>query len=304
MSDPTHNYLSPDVLAQIGGLELRARLLVTGFISGLHRSPAHGFSVEFAEHRKYVQGDDLRYMDWKVYGRTDKHYVKQYEQESNLKLVFAVDRSESMAYRSAQAPWSKWDYAITIVAAMAYLAVQQSDSVGLAMFDTKLHRGARPSNQTGKWRLIVQELCAARTTGRTAFRGSIDELAETLKKPHLVVIVSDFFGAPDEVVASIRRLFHRGHEPVVMQVLDPAELTFPFEAPLQLVGLEGLAPVRVEPRVVRDRYLEELRGHTNRLRRCCHEQRSDYQLFDTAAPLGGVLSAYLAARSARARRWG
>lgn len=303
MSDVNHDYLRPEVLAEIGGLELRARLLVSGFISGLHRSPAHGFSVEFAEHRKYSQGDDLRYLDWKVYGRTDKHYVKQYEQESNLRLVFVVDRSESMAYRSSSAPWTKWDCAATLVASMAYLAVQQSDAVSLVTFDTRLNRRGSAWQKTVRWRPIVQELASVRPTGRTELRPALDELSETLREPHLVAVVSDFFAGPEDIHAGIRRLYHRGHEPIVVQVLDPAELTFPFEAPLQLDGLEDLAPVMVEPRVVRERYLDELRVHTEGLRRCCHEIKSDFRQFNTAESLGGALSAFLAARAARARRW-
>lgn len=294
-------YLDPQVLSRVGGLELRARLLVQGFISGMHRSPAHGFSVEFAEHRKYSQGDDLRFLDWKVFGRTDKHYIKQYEQESNLQLIFAVDSSESMAYRSQESAWSKREYAMTVVAAMAYLALQQADSVALATFDTKLRRVGRESNHPGKWKSIVQELVATEPRGQTAFRGVLDELAESIRERHVVVLVSDFFGAPEEIMAGIKHLRHRRHEPVVMQVMDHAEMTFPFETPLQLVGLESLPPVAVEPRVMRDHYLREMRAFVDQLRRGCHEQQCDYELFDTSEPLAGVLSAFLNARAARAR---
>lgn len=294
-------YLNPQVLAAIGGLELRARMLVQGFVSGMHRSPAHGFSVEFAEHRKYSQGDDLRFLDWKVFGRTDKHYIKQYEQESNLQLLFAVDSSESMAYKSAGSPWSKREYAMTIVAAMAYLALRQADSVALATFDTKLRRYGRESNQPGRWKSIVHELSVTPTRGRTAFRSVMDELAESTRERHLVVIVSDFLGPPEEIRAGIKHLRHRRHEPVIMQVLDHAELTFPFESPLQLVGLEDMAPVVVEPRVMRDHYMSELRAFIDELRKACHEQQSDHELFDTSESLAGPLSAFLNTKASRAQ---
>lgn len=296
-------YLDPMVLARISGLELRARLLVQGFISGMHRSPAHGFSVEFAEHRKYTQGDDLRFMDWKVYGRTDKHYIKRHEQESNLQLLFAVDTSESMSYQSAGSPWSKREYALTIVAAMAYLALQQADSVALTTFDTHIHRTSKPSNNPAKWRTITRELLAARPRGPTAFRAVLDELAEASHQRQLIVLVSDFLGPVDEITAGLKHLRHRRHEPVVMHVLDSAELEFPFDRAMQLVGLEGLSPIVVEPRVMRRHYLEELERYLKSLRRCCHEQQTDYALFNTRESLAGVLSAYLTARSARARRW-
>ncbi|RIK68602.1 MAG: DUF58 domain-containing protein [Planctomycetota bacterium] len=294
-------YLDPQVLAHIGGLELRARLLVEGFISGMHRSPAHGFSVEFAEHRKYSQGDDLRFLDWKVFGRTDKHYIKQYEQESNLQLVFAVDSSESMSYRSPQSPWSKREYAMTVVAAMAYIALHQADSVALTTFDTRLRRAGRASNQPGRWKSMVHELAATEARGQTSFRAVLDELAESMRDRHLVVLVSDFFGPAEEIIAGMKHLRHRRHEPVVMQLMDHAELTFPFESPLQLVGLESIPPVSVEPRVLRAHYLREMRAFTEQLRRACHEQQCDYVLLDTCEPLSGALSAFLNARSSKAR---
>lgn len=296
-------YLDPQVLARISGLELRARLLVQGFISGMHRSPSHGFSVEFAEHRKYTQGDDLRFMDWKVYGRTDKHYIKRHEQESNLQLHFAVDTSESMSYQCASAPWSKRDYAITLVAAMAYLALQQADSVALTTFDSRIHRTSKASNNPAKWRSITRELLATGSHGTTAFRAVLDELAEASHERQLIVLVSDFLGPPEEIIAGLKHLRHRRHEPVVMHVMDHAELTFPFDRSVQLVGLEDLPPVVVEPRVMRDHYLRELDAFLSSLRKSCHEQQTDYALFDTSESLAGALSAYLTSRSARARRW-
>jgi uncharacterized protein (DUF58 family) len=296
-------YLDPAVLAQIGALDLRARLLVEGFISGMHRSPAHGFSVEFAEHRKYCQGDDLRFLDWKVYGRTDKHYIKEYEQETNLRLMLAVDCSESMSFRSPGAPMSKREYAITIAAAMAYLALQQADAVAVATFDEVVRRTSRASNNPGKWKGVVHELSHAPVGPKTSFRAVFDSLAESLPHRHLVVILSDLFGPVGEITAGIQHLRHQRHEPLVLQVLDHAELTFPFTRPLELVGLESTGRQVAEPRVVREHYLKSIQGFMTEIRRACHEHRTDYEVLDTSAPVNIALAAYLSTRAARARRF-
>ncbi len=296
-------YLDPAVLARITGLDLRARLMVQGFISGLHRSPAHGFSVEFAEHRKYCQGDDLRFMDWKVFGRTDKHYIKEYEQESNLRLLLAVDCSESMTYKSVESPLSKREYAMSVAAALAYLAVQQSDAVGLAVFDTRLHYTGRPSNHPGRWKTVVTELAQTPSRGRTAFRAVLDELADTLHQRHLIILISDLLGPEEEILSGLKHLRHERHELVVFHVLDRAELTFPFSRPVQFMGLEDMEPLTAEPRVMRQHYLRQLHAFVDRLRGGCHEQQIDYEVFDTSASLGAALSSYLSARAASARRW-
>ncbi|MCG8403882.1 MAG: DUF58 domain-containing protein [Phycisphaerales bacterium] len=302
-TDDYRKYLDPAVLAKIRSLDLRARLLVQGFISGMHHSPLRGVSIEFAEYRKYCQGDDLRHLDWKAYGRTDKHYVKQYEQETNLQLLLAVDCSESMSYRSASSPLSKRDYATTVSAAMAYLALQQSDAVALVTFDSEVRRTTRASNNPNKWKLVVQELESAQGTGDTAFRSVFDELAETLAQRHLIVILSDFLGEMTDVLNGIRHLRHRGHEPIVLHTLDRAELTFPFDQPVRFNGLEGMGTLLTEPRVMRERYLSELNEFLGAFRRGCHEQQADYELLDTSTPLSVALSAYLAVRSKRSKHW-
>lgn len=302
-ADPYRKYLDPAVLAGIHGLDLRARMLARGFVSGIHRSPAHGYSVEFAEHRKYCQGDDLRFLDWRVYGRTDKHYIKEYEQESNVLLLLAVDTSESMNYRWARSPMSKRDYAITVAAALAYLALQQRDAVELVLFDDQVHRTGRASNHRGKWKSIIRELAQARMGPRTDFRRVFDELAETVHVPHLVVIISDLFCPADDVLAGVGHLRHARNEPVVLQVLDRAERTFPFERPTQWDGLESEKTVRAAPGAVRDLYLRELGEFLDRLRQGFHKQRTDYALLDTTASPAAALRTFLAVRSARARRW-
>jgi|CXWL01.1.fsa_nt_gi uncharacterized protein (DUF58 family) len=294
-------YLDPGALASVASLDLRARLLAQGFMTGLHRSPIHGFSVEFAEHRKYCQGDDLRFIDWKVYGRTDKHYIKEHEQETNLRLLILVDCSDSMNYRSANAPMSKRDYAITIAAVIAYLALHQSDAVGVATFDTRLRRAHRTTNQPGQWKAIIRELEHAEHVGRTSLRSVFDELSESLTERHLVVILGDLFSPLEDILLGIKHVRHRRHEPLVLQTLDPAELTFPFDGPTEFVGLEEAGAQRTDPHFARQHYLDELKRFTDSIRRGCLEQRVDYQLLDTAAPVGPALSRYLATRAARTR---
>lgn len=301
--DDFRRYLDPVVLAKIRSLDLRARLLVQGFITGMHHSPLRGVSIEFAEYRKYCQGDDLRHLDWKAFGRTDKHYIKQYEQETNLNLLLAVDCSESMSYRSSSSALSKRDYATTVCAAMAYLALQQADAVALVTFDSKLRRTTRASNNPNKWKLVVQELESAQGTGKTAFRSIFDELAEMLSRRHLIIILSDLLGETTDVLNGIRYLRHRGHEPIVLHTLDRAELTFPFDQPVRFDGLEEMGPLLTEPRVMRERYLNELNEFIDTLRRGCHEQQADYELLDTSTPLNVALSAYLAMRSKRSKHW-
>lgn len=302
-TDDYRRYLDPAVLARISGLDLRARRLVQGFVSGMHRSPYRGFSVEFAEHRKYSQGDDVRFIDWRVYGRTDKHYVKQYEQETNLQLLLAVDCSESMNYQSSGSALSKREYAVTAAAALAYLALQQSDAVGVATFDTELHRLTRTSNQPAQWRAIIAGLEGPAGAGETALGPVLDSLAESLRHRHMIVVLSDLLGPTRDVLMGLKHLRHRGHEPIVLQVLDNAELNFPFAKPVRFRGLEGTGWLMTEPRVMRARYLEEVRRFLGELRRGCHEQRVDYELLNTSAPMNTVLSAFLATRATRLSRW-
>ena len=303
ITEDYRKYLDPVVLAKIRRLDLRARLLVQGFISGMHHSPLRGVSVEFAEYRKYCQGDDLRYLDWKVYGRTDKHYIKQYEQETNLELLIAVDCSESMNYKSDGSALSKREYATTAAAAIAYLALQQADAVARLTFDSEVRRMTRSSNNPSKWKLIVRELEGAERRGRSAFRPVFEEMAETLRRRNLVVILSDFLGDAKDILTGIKYLRHRGHEPIVLQILDHAELTFPFNQPTRFDGLEGFGPLLTEPRVMAQRYREEVETFIRTLRRGCHEQQADFEVLDTSAPLNIGLTTYLATRTKRSKHW-
>lgn len=294
-------YLDPKTLAKISSLDLRARLVVEGYISGIHRSPYHGFSIEFAEHRQYVQGEDIRHIDWKVFGRTNKYYVKQYEEETNLACLIAVDCSESMTYQSPKTAMSKHDYAICIAASLAYLALKQRDSVGLALFDEKVTRYVRPSNHMSQWKTIINELQGKTGPVKTSMVKVLDDLSERLKRRTLVILISDFFDDPQAIRDGLRRLRYRKNEMILCQVMDPAELDFPFSGPTKFKGMESSGTLLTEPTMLRQKYLEEVEGFLAALRKTCRELHLDYELYNTSDPLDVALSTYLASRSAGIR---
>src|SRR3954463_16235674 len=226
-------YLEPRTLARISGLDLRARLIVEGLMTGMHRSPYQGISVEFAQHRPYVQGDDIRFVDWKVLARSDKIYLKQYQEETNLHLICVVDASESMGYGTVKgddnATWTKYDHATAIAASLSYMAIQQQDSVGLAIFDQTLSRYFKPSNSPGQWKVVVNELQQVPRWNKTNTGKILDQIAEKLNHRSVIVLLSDFFDDLDSIRSGLRHLRYKKHEIMVMQVMDPAELEFPFE---------------------------------------------------------------------------
>ena len=302
--DDYRKYLDPRVLAKISRLDLRARLVVEGFVAGMHRSPYRGLSVEFAEHRQYAQGDDLRHLDWKVLARSDKYYIKQYEEETNLSCVLAVDASESMDFASEAAAMSKYDYGIALAASLAWLALQQRDSVGVAVFDERIEAFSRPSNNPAGWKTLVEELSsssparAGREPTTTRLRSVLDALAERLAKRSLIVLISDLFDEPDEILRGLQHLRYRKHELIVFALMDPAELEFPYTSATLFEGLERTGRLLTEPKRLRRRYLDEVAAHTEALRRRCRQMNIDFQVFDTSRPLDVALSAYLATRSA------
>ncbi|MBI3464611.1 MAG: DUF58 domain-containing protein, partial [Planctomycetes bacterium] len=217
-------YLDPAVLAKLQGLDLKARLIVEGYVAGLHKSPYHGFSVEFAEHREYVPGDDLRYLDWKVWGKTDKYYLKQFEEETNLIAHLLLDISESMRYRSEKAPVSKLEYAQYVAAALAYLVLQQQDSVGLATFDREVRHFVRPSSHPSHLKQLFHVMDETVPERKTAVGPIFHDLAERLKHRAVVIILSDLFDDVAPMMAGLKHFRHRRHDVIVFHVLDPAEM--------------------------------------------------------------------------------
>ncbi len=297
--DNSPRYLSPETLARLEGLGLRARMIVEGYVSGVHRSPYHGFSIEFAEHREYVPGDDLRYLDWKVFGRTDKYHLKQFEEETNLVAYLLLDTSESMRYQSPAARWSKLEYAQTAAAALAYLILHQQDSAGLVTFDNEIRALVRASSNPSHIRQLLHVMEQSLPQRKTATGPIFHDLAERLKKRGIVVVLSDLFDDVPAMLAGLKHLRHRRHEVIVLHVLDPAELDFPFQQPTLFEGLEQLPQAMVEPRAIRAAYLEEFGKFLRAVKMGCRMHRIDYVLLRTDQSLEVVLSSYLAARAAR-----
>jgi uncharacterized protein (DUF58 family) len=288
--------LDPQMLAKLRGLQLRARLIVEGYVSGVHRSPFHGFSIEFAEHREYSPGDDLRYLDWKVFGRTDKFYLKQFEEETNLLCYLLLDTSESMTYKSDRAAMSKLEYAQTIAAALAYLILNQQDSVGLVTFDEEVRALVRPSSNPSHLKQLLQVMETSPGARKTATGPIFHDLAERFKKRGIVIILSDLFDNVDAMMKGIKHFRHRRHEVIVFHVLDPAEMDFPFEQATLFNGLEQLPNVLVEPRAIRKAYLRELNNFIMKIKKECRRHRIDYVPLRTDESLEVALSTYLASR--------
>jgi uncharacterized protein (DUF58 family) len=294
-------YLDPRVLDRIEGLDFKARLIVEGYVSGLHKSPFRGFSVEFAEHREYVPGDDVRFLDWKVFGKSDRLYVKRYEEETNLEAQLVVDVSESMAYRADGSGHSKLDYARWAAAALAYLITQQQDAVGLVLFDDRVRKTLPTGSNPVHLKTVFGALDGAVPSGRTGVGGALKDVAEVLRRRGLVLVFSDLLDDPKAILDGMKQVRHRGHEMILFHVLDHDELTFPFERLTKFEGMEEALEVVADPAALRTAYLGEVTAFQKQMRRACHANRVDYVLLDTAESLGVALAAYLAKRAARRR---
>jgi uncharacterized protein (DUF58 family) len=291
-------FLDPAVIARLGTMELKARTIVEGFLAGLHRSPYKGFSVEFAEYRQYLPGDDLSTLDWKVYARSDRHYVKKFEEETNLECHLLLDVSASMSYRGG-APMSKLEYGSVLAASLAFLMNRQRDATGLVAFDERMvfrmPAGARP----GHLHALLLALERLQPGTRSDVGRPLHQLAEALLKRSLVVLISDLLDDPDTVIKGLRHLKSRGTDVVVFQVLDPNELTFPFRGASRFKDLESADEIIAEPASARAGYLRELAGLTLRYDRELRGAGIDYVQIDTAQPLDFALLTYLAARARR-----
>jgi len=299
-------YLDPKVLNKIRRLDLQARLVVEGFISGMHRSPFHGFSVEFAEHREYAPGDDIKHLDWKVLGKTDRLYIKQYEVETNLRAMFLVDISESMRYGEDGRPdrMSKYHYAACVAASLALLLLNQQDAVGLATFDEDLRSVLAPSTNPNHIKTIVHELDVVSLKAKTTVEHICHSLAEKIPRRGMICMVSDLFVDLDGLIRGLRHFRHRNHEVMVLHVMDEDELTFPFQGNTMFRGLEGTGRLTVEPRALREGYLEAVRSYCADVKRRCIANQIDYKLISTADHLDAALLGFLAARAAAVRTAG
>ena len=293
-------YLDPKVLARISRLDIKARLIVEGFISGLHRSPFHGFSVEFAQHREYVPGDDLKHLDWKVFGKTDRFYIKEYEEETNLSGWILLDISESMDYKSGDL--SKLEYGSYVAASLAFLMLQQQDAAGLVMFDDDVREFIKPASQASHLKLMTHQLAQVKATGRSKIGGIFHDLAERVKRRGLIILISDLFVDPKELALGLQHFRHKRHEVILFHVLDEFERTFPFSHLTLFKGMEGYRDLFAEPRGLRDDYIAELESFIKNVKRTCRQHRIDYVPMTTSTSLEVALSAYLAGRLAMRSR--
>lgn len=288
-------FSDPDVLARISSIGLRARQVVEGTLSGLHRSPYRGANVEFAEYREYAPGDDLRRLDWRVFGRTDRYFIKQFEEDSNLRCALVLDTSASMAYGSQAL--NKYEYAATIAAAIAMLLIRQQDAVGLVLCDRdtreKLDPVATPSQMTRILELLERTV----PRGETLLGATIAQLSEQLPRHSFVIVLSDLFTDEQTLADGLARLRFRGNETLLFHVLDRDEIELPFRDPVIFQDMEGTEEIYAEPWAFRQAYQQAVEEFRERMRRLCHEQRADYVPLRTDHPLSEALSQYLHLRT-------
>jgi len=290
-------YLKPESLQKLAKMEIVARLVVEGFITGMHKSPHRGFSVEFAEHRQYVPGDEIRHINWKAFARSDRYYIKQYEEETNLRGYILLDCSASMSYQSG--PVSKFFYAKCLAAALSYLMLQQQDSAGLITFDREVKTYLPPRAAPTHLKAILHQIDQASIGKETSLSNIFHDLAERIKKRGLIIVISDLFDNAKDIMSGLTHFRHKKHEVLIFQVLDPDELNFPFRNWTLFNNLENDSHrLLTEPQRVRSAYLESLGGFVNELRRCCRQKRIDFQQLNTTVPFDVALAAYLAGRVA------
>jgi len=288
-------FLKPEALSRLRNLKLIARTVVEGFISGLHKSPYQGFSVEFAEYREYAPGDDLKHFDWRAYGRTERHYIKLYQEETNLKAYILLDCSNSMAYRSDGI--SKFEYGCYLAASLAYMLVRQKDAVGLALFDEKVNLRMPPRASFGHLHNILIELERAKPSRKTGIASALHAIAENTKRRGLMVLISDLFETPDEVMRGIRHLRHDRHEVIVFHLLDKSEMDFPFSGNITFEDIETGERLTLPAHLFQKEYKERLGSFLEEYKQRCAENYVDYVPARTDEPFDWLLARYLARRA-------
>jgi uncharacterized protein (DUF58 family) len=291
-------YLKPEVIRTVSRLDLRARFIVEGFLAGLHVSPFHGFSVEFSEHRRYSQGDDPKDIDWLVYAKTDRYYVKKYQAETNITGYLLMDLSESMAYTFRQ-ELTKFEYSISLAAALCYLMIHQQDPVGLIAFDQKIRQSLAPASKRSQLGNLLSMLAKLRPEGTTNIEGSLHQVAGMMRHRSLVMIFSDLLADTEPIVRALHRLRFAGHDVILFHVLDEAEAMFPFDGMLKLEDNETNEILEVDADAIKADYLEEVRAFQSGYKGECQRARIDYVPLHTGMPFDKALMSYLLSRQAR-----
>ena len=291
-----YRYLEPEALARVKNLSMVARGVVEGAISGMHASPYKGFSVEFAEHREYTAGDDPRHLDYRMLARTDRLYIKQYEEETNMRVQILLDTSGSMGY-SHEGKLTKLDYASYLTAILSYLMTRQQDSVGLTTFDTKIRLDMPARSSPRHFNEMMRQLEEISAGKETDVANTLHRLANRFKRRCLIVLISDLYDEPEEVMRALHHFRHRRHEVIVFHVFDKAEIDFPFRDVVALHDLETNERLQIDPAYVRDVYVEQIEAFIESYRRACSESHIDYVMTDTSVPYDFMLSRYISKRN-------
>ena len=299
MAGTAEKYLKPEVIRQVSRLDLRAKFIVEGFIAGLHASPFHGFSVEFSEHRKYTAGDNIADVDWNVYAKTDRFYIKKFQAETNLTGYLVMDLSGSMGYTYRQ-ELTKFEYSISLAAALGYLMIHQQDPVGLIAFDQKVSQSLTPGSKRSQLGNILSLLARLKPEGTTEIEASLHQVAGMLRHRSLVMIFSDLLGDPESILRALHRLRFSGHDLIIFHILDEAEAQFPFEGMLRLEDNETHEIIEVDAEAIKADYLEEVARFRATYRTDCVRARIDYVPLHTGMPFDKALMSYLLTRQARA----
>jgi len=288
-------YLNPEVVSRLSSIELKARLVVEGFIVGLHRSPYHGFSVEFAEHRQYMPGDEFKHIDWKVYAKSDKFFIKQFEEETNLKAYILLDASNSMGYKSNGI--SKLEYGSYLAASLSYLTLRQQDAPGLLIYDEKIRSYIPPKGARSHINPILRQLSDTLPSSKTDASVAFHELADRIKRRGLVVVISDLLDDPEKMLLGLKHFRHRRHEVIVFHVLDPFERNFAYKSEARFKDMETGKELLTDPWQIRAAYMERLGDYLEWISKSCRDSHIDYHLLDTSVPFDRALFGYLAKRS-------
>ncbi|NWF90977.1 MAG: DUF58 domain-containing protein [Ignavibacteriaceae bacterium] len=296
LSSDYKKFLNPGIVSKLKSLELRARLVVEGFIVGLHKSPYHGFSVEFTEHRPYMQGDGLKDIDWKIFGKTEKFFIKQYEEETNLRSYILLDTSKSMDFASA-GNVRKMEYAETLSAALGYLMVEQKDAVGLALYAEKIKKFLPPKATKSYLLEIFKQLAIIKPSDQTHTAEALNSLAEKIKRRGLVIIISDFFDDVESIIKSLKHFRYKNNEVIVFQILDPIERSFAFGSDAVFKDLETMEELTTQPYQIQKAYGEAMNQFIQSIKRECINSNIEYNLIETSMPYDKALLSYIQKRS-------
>ena len=289
-------YLNPSIISRLNSLELRARLVVEGFMVGLHKSPYHGFSVEFTEHRPYMQGDALKDIDWKVYGKTEKFYIKQYEEETNLRSYILLDTSKSMQFAS-EGNITKLEYATTLVAGLSYLMVKQQDAVGLTLYSEKINKYFPPKTSKAYLQELLKQLTEIVPSDKTNTASCLNSIAEKIKRRGLVIIVSDFFDDINSILSALKHFRYQNNEVIVFQIIDPKERNFDFGRDAIFKDLETADEITTQPYQIQKAYKEAMEQFIYKIKSECLNSNIDYNLIETSTPFDKALFGYIQKRS-------